>query len=844
MLPFLRNFRLDRFSFWLGFLAGSLIWWLLGIIRPQIPLLLKAIKARSQAARRELQAGTEVHHRNDTLILAQHQHLAAPLFSLDEILIVPRLLAPPPPVEPNVPPPPADITEHVFPYLPDWPELASVYNAPTLTLAEALAGGVNIALMGPPGSGKTVALAHTASMVARHDQRAGSLKELVPLFLQSAELTLPEDDSADPLESIVSAVALHASKLTLPRLSNFITTVFESGRALVLLDGMDEFPHETIARIVDFLRTLLEKYPQTRFVVAVSPGDYDGLLSLGFAPLSLAAWTENQRAAFIRQWSARWKRYIARLTPEESTAPEPALLNGWLLNDATPLTPLELTLKIWAVYAGDLIGPDALSAIKAYLQRMTVDVPTAIPAMERLALQMAYTLRVVVPRKEAENWVDEFELQALDSSQTPKTENDQSPTEPIYQKASSQESISVPRVLSALLENGLLRSMPNAQITFIHSVFAGYLAAVTLSQQGGEAALLSQPDWALKNLSMQFLSIMDPAQSWIPDTLQDSSVDLLLRGLFKAARWLRYTSDRALWGSTVLRRLSNSINDEKLDDSLKVRAMVALATSGSSGVNVLFRQLLSAKTPNLRQIGALGCGILRDAKSVNELCELLGEHSPNVRRAACLALANIGDQPSLDALASALLHGDSDLRQYTAEALVNHPEEGHPILSEGATLEDLMIRRAVVDGLKRVKEAWATQILEKMQVEDSQWVVKNAASQALEELNQPDPRVPRPFPALTETPWLIAFAGEQGMGVVPGKPAMDMLLLALKQGNAEQRLAAMRFLLRYGGEEAVLPLYNTYFSSQGEVRVAALSSLWHLAAAGLEMPSAMQFGLN
>ncbi len=551
-----------------------------------------------------------------------------------------------------------------------------------------------------------------------------------------------------------------------------------------------------------------------------------------------------ERAAFIRQWSARWKRYIARLTPEEYTTPDPALLNGWLLNDVTPLTPLELTLKIWAVYSGDLVGPGAVPAIDAYLHRMTVGVPKAIPAMERLALQMAYTLRAAVPRKEAENWVSEFEIQALDSSQSYNTEKGHSHIDPAPLKSASQESITVPRVLSALIENGLLRSVPTAQITFIHLVIAGFLAASTLSEQGGEANLLSQPEWALKDLSIQYLLALDPAQNWVLDIIRDSSLDILLRGLFKAARWLRYAPERALWRTTLLRYLSNSFNDEKLDDSVRVRAMIALATSGSSGVSVLFRQLLSNKDPNLQRIGALGCGVLRDTKAVTDLCELLAENSPDVRRAACLALANIGDQPSLDALASAILHGDADLRQFTAEALVNHPEEGHPILSEGSTLEDLLVRRAVVDGLKRVKEPWAIQILEKMQVEDSQWVVKNAASQALEELNQPDPRVPRPFPTLTETPWLIAFAGEQGMGVVPGKPAMDLLLLALKQGNDEQRLAAMRFLVRYSGDEAVLPLYNAYYSGRGEIRGAALNSLWHLAAAGIEMPPPTQFGLG
>ncbi|NOH02407.1 MAG: hypothetical protein HND47_10880 [Chloroflexi bacterium] len=52
-------------------------------------------------------AGTntvEENHRRATLRRAQGMHLAAPLFALDEIILEPLLLAPPPKVEPGTPP--------------------------------------------------------------------------------------------------------------------------------------------------------------------------------------------------------------------------------------------------------------------------------------------------------------------------------------------------------------------------------------------------------------------------------------------------------------------------------------------------------------------------------------------------------------------------------------------------------------------------------------------------------------------------------------------------------------------------------------------------------------------
>jgi hypothetical protein len=56
--------------------------------------------------------------------------------------------------------------------------------------------------------------------------------------------------------------------------------------------------------------------------------------------------------------------------------------------------------------------------------------------------------------------------------------------------------------------------------------------------------------------------------------------------------------------------------------------------------------------------------------------------------------------------------------------------------------------------------------------------------------DEPDPRLPRPLPELTQTPWLIAFAGERGIGAAPGKAARSVVA-GFIGGNIEQRLAAV-----------------------------------------------------
>ena len=101
-------------------------------------------------------------------------------------------------------------------------------------------------------------------------------------------------------------------------------------------------------------------------------------------------------------------------------------------------------------------------------------------------------------------------------------------------------------------------------------------------------------------------------------------------------------------------------------------------------------------------------------------------------QAACLALVNIGTKPALETAASIFLHGEEALRRVISEAFAHHIVDGHPILKEASSMEDLLLRRTSIHGLRLVNEPWAIRILDEMQIEDGQWVVRNAAAQAMD----------------------------------------------------------------------------------------------------------------
>lgn len=849
MFRFLRNFELDQLSFWLGFLASTLLWWLIQRSRPALSRLRDRLREQAETGRMGALTVTEIRFKNDMLRRAQGLHLAAPLFALEELLIAPRVLAPPPPVEPGLAAPISDITEQVLPYLPDWTQLASIYEAPSFSLAEALSGGANLVLIGEPGSGKTVALAHLATEIARQSLEAGAFAGHVPFLLHVMDLELPAAEGVAPLETLVAALQPHVEKKTTARLPALTAAAFEQGRALLLLDGLDELHPERVEETVDFLEDLLDVYPRTRAVV-VSGNTFDGLTRrLGFAPVALASWDYEQRAEFVQRWGTLWTRFVAQPVEADDQAIDPALINAWLISESPLLSPLELCLKTWAAYAGDALGADVSDALEAFVRRLTVTLPKSREAVQNLAVQMLQSRQPVVARAQAVRWVQDFDPAAFQTVDEAATEEetfaslDGSPENgDAHPSQPGSKEITAPRVLPGLLASGLLVRHPGERLTLIHGVITGYLAGQSLD--GSQTPeILRQSDWVLKQVSLRFLDGGRPGAGLIEQLLSKDAGDPLRRNLFMTARWLGNPAGNPGWQAPVMRRLADTLQNDNLPVGLRARALAALVASGVPSVAVLFRQSFAAPDPHLRGLAALGSGALRDTQAVRELSNLLGDPAINVRRAACLALVSIGDKKALETVAAALLHGDEELRRAAAEALSNHPEEGHPTLEEGASIEDLLVRRAVVYGLLRVRKPWAHAALEKMQVEDSQWVVQNAASQALEVLDQPDPRIPRTMPPLTETPWLIEFASRQGIGVAPGKPARDLVLQAIQKGDEEHRLAGLEYMARFGDEDAVLPVYKAFFAERGDLQEAALNCLWHLAGSGIPLPHPEQFGL-
>lgn len=853
-IPFLP--AIDPFSFVFAFIITSLFWWLVGRARPLWNEFQENLKQQREESQARRTTSVEENHRRLTLRRAQGMHLAAPLFALDEILQEPRLLAPPARVEPDGPIADEDIVTQTLPYLPAWPELGATYNAPTLSFAQVLSGGVNLVIIGQPGCGKTVALAHLATLTANRNERLGSLSSAVPFLIHVADLKLPVSEARDILNPLIDSASANASVLDLGRVPGFVQNSFHSGRALLLLDGFDELTPDGQQSVSDYLKILLQEYPKIRVVTTGMPEYLDGLIGLGFAPLALAAWSKTQTNHFVQKWGELWTQFVtveawAQTGPEQV---DPILLNIWLGAENQGLSPFELTLKIWGAYAGDSLGPHTLDAIASHIRRLA-PVNTPLAALETLAMQVTLATQPIFDPREAREWVKAFELSdeegseaqaEIEVSEESEEESSDKKDEKKKDKNKKAKAGAPPALglVGKLISGGLVVAHRDNKMRFLHPIIGGYLAGRALSGVKADDALLNQPDWTGKLLAMRYLAAHGDVSSLVKSLLEFSRLPMH-RPLLSAARWLRDAPREAPWRGKVMAALAELIQTEGLPLGLRGQALAAFVYSNDPAVATLFRQFMKTLSFELVKLSALGSGALHDAKSISALNNTLSAPSMSARRAACLALVALGSNDALEIVAKTLLNADEDLRRAAAESLANDPIEGHAMLKDGATLTDILLRRAVVYGLARVNEPWATEALQKMQVEDDQWVVRNSASEVLEaQHSNQDPRVPRLLKAPSETPWLIEFAGSQGTGISPGSPATDVLMAALKSQKEEVQLGSLAYLKKNPTDGIIREIYGAMYGNDSELREAAYITLWEIGASGYKLPHPTQYGYS
>ena len=838
MFSWLRNFRIDHLSFWLGFVTAGIALWLYKKIKAYLPKL-KEIKDKGvEVARQHQLSADEIYYNLNILETAQGQHLARYFFPLENILIPPLLLPPPLSFDPNREVAQnlstASITAQVLPYLPDWPELNAQYPVPTLTPAEALQKGARIVITGNAGAGKTTTLSYLASQIANREETIGVLASLMPIFLHILDINIPDEftEDTDSVEILLDAAIRQNPGRNAKSLHKHLKSAVTEQRAILLLDGMDELNQKEHQRAVAWLSKLFEVQPNLRAVATGSATHAGGLIQLGFYPLTVKPWSAQEVEQFVEKWAFAW--YSAPKQAKTEHSSQAYLLKNWIKNYKLVLSPLEWSLFIWGIYAGDLHGLSTMSALEAYISRFsTRSVPRL--ALESFAKELLVQEQSFMPYGQANRFLAKFNPdevitgQGQDKIPEEVESNVDSGLLRRKQNLQKQKVSSSERAISDLLDGGVFAEHVQHNIRFAHPLIAGYLASFAVTTP--ETDIPADEYWELTKETLHFLAVQDKTGAWHKRALSQEA-DLLFTNVLKTARWLRDTSPEIRWRTQTLKYLLGLIHNQSIPFAVRARFTSAFVTANDPSVAMLFTKLLGHNSPDVRWLAALGAGAIRDANAVPGLKKLFSDPEPNIRKAAVLALGAIWNPSAIQAVTDALVSEDEALQLTAAEIMAHKPAEGHQILREAIESDNLLIRRSAVFGFAQINEDWSRDILERITIEDSQWVVRNAAAQAVEAMDNLNPAIPSPLPEPSESPWLLAYAAKQGTSIGIDKTPLDLLLQALKNGQPDERVSALTYLRTIPQVDSVYGITDMAQTTTGILQDAAVFSLWVLSLSG------------
>jgi len=330
-----------------------------------------------------------------------------------------------------------------------------------LPAEEALSTHDRVLLRGDAGSGKTTLVQWLAVTAARDGDR---IPYVLPLRTLIRTGQLPS-----PAAFLSSTGCPHTPP------EGWTERVLTAGRALVLVDGLDEIPSTDRHRTRDWLLSLIRAFPGNRWLLTSRPTAVrpDWLASEGFRELTLAPMRRPEVKTFVERWhtaaqapeyegplldSLRTKRDLARLATNPLMCGLICALHrerrGYLPTGRKELYDAALTMLLarrdlergMPVLDGPELGEDA-----------------QLELLQRLAYALVLSGRTEMDVETAEGIV-ERNLPTIDVA------------------AGQGNAATVLRALT--LRSGLLRQPAEGIVDFVHRTFQDYLGARYAVEEG------------------------------------------------------------------------------------------------------------------------------------------------------------------------------------------------------------------------------------------------------------------------------------------------------------------------------------------------------------------------
>jgi len=653
------------------------------------------------------------------------------------------------------------------------PEKHALPEPLTLPLQNVLQGHPRLILNGRPASGRTAALVLLFEALQRElEPQTRLLPRFVVWIDLKALASVPEEVSA-PLDVLV-----HLIRQTVPdALPKWLLKQLHTRPVVALVDNWEALLHPERAGAAELLSRLAELLPNSRWIVAAGETGTGPLVERGFVPLQLLP---SRDKAVITTIYNGWARVLhgetaPGLSEESLQAHYQALLNGESLMELQARVMLDLKKGALPTRLPEVLETLAWEFLRFPVPR---DMPEALHSQGREVI--GKTLEAIA--------------QASRVRGTPLTSQElRDLIEPELPQDPEQRKLVEGMIKTALGKSELLTRKDGTWV-FAHRLWCDFFAAASLTHSETHVPLLlshlEDPDWAF--VVDYYVGLSADASSLVGALLQKANKPEGAAALLRALRWSAMAGPDVPWRKAVLTALARAFVQTGTPQELRLQLARSLALTLPDVARNFFIQALKQPTMELRCAALRGLGWLGTPKDQAILGAALRDTNAEILESAIRGLADMGTVGAAKLLAQTLVQVNEHLMMLIAELVATMPM-GEAILKEAAQDEDLLVRRAAAHGLKYVGKPWAEELLKKMAIEDTQWLVRAAADAALTELKESahnPTRVPPP-PQVEQLPWLVTFAAQRGKGLGVGEAAMEMLIQALTLGDPEtQRLAA------------------------------------------------------
>ena len=187
-----------------------------------------------------------------------------------------------------------------------------------VTVLEVLKRNSGVVVLGDPGAGKTTFLKYIALRLARGEGGAIGLEDRLPILLPLAAYANALQEEDVPLDDFI-AEYFNDIGADLP-VGPMLGEALRAGRALILLDGLDEVKYlnmrnTVVERVVDFYA--FHRRSGNKFVVTSRVVGYRAVRpsAEGLVECTLVDFEEDEIDEFVRRWTAALEKQAQGDTP-------------------------------------------------------------------------------------------------------------------------------------------------------------------------------------------------------------------------------------------------------------------------------------------------------------------------------------------------------------------------------------------------------------------------------------------------------------------------------------------------------------------------------------------------